>query len=375
MLDVHLIKQSTYRERLKKTRTLMQEEGIDAICVVPRANLNYLAGCELDIEKRFCLAIFPLDEEPLIVAPLSQEGRAKKATSVSDIRIWTDDEDPIGITVRAMEERRLSKSKIGLDQAMWWEYAYRLQEVLPRASFVECGRILNILRMTKSNEEISTMKTAIRIVENGIKAGFESLRVGSTERDIWWSVAEKIASEGGDITACPWNVHAGRNSEIGGLPTTNTKIKRGDLVQFDVAISCQGYFGDITRNAIIGAPSQEMRSIQKIVLDAQSKAMEAIRPGVSAESVYIVARDEVKGKGHGKQLRYRLGHGIGLELHEQPFISPGNRIILEPGMVFTNEPNVLVPGKFGFQIEDIMLVTEDGYDVLSTLDRDMVQLA
>ena len=352
----------------------MQAEGIEAIFVVPKANMNYLAGYHTDIEKRLCTAIFPLDGEPAVVAPATQEARVAKGTWIKDIRIWADGEDPAVSAKKVLEERRISKGSIGLDEAMSWGHAHRLQEALPEARFVDCSKILHDLRMTKSTEELEKMKKAAGIVELGIKAGFESTSVGRTELELWSAVAARITSEGGDVTACPWNVHTGANTAGLGLPTGKSKVQRGDLVHFDVAISYEGYFADITRNAVVGPLTGEMKMIQRIVLDAQMSAMKATRPGVTAEAVDRAARDAIAKKCYGPNFGHRLGHGMGLELHEEPSMASGNRIILRPGMVFTNEPGVRLPGKFGFHTEDIVVVTQDGYDLLSTMDREIVQL-
>lgn len=235
----------------------------------------------------------------------------------------------------------------------------------------ETSEIFGKLRSIKSADEIELIKKATGITIKGIKAGIEAIKVGVSELSVAFEIEREIKESGGEsVPFCI--VLSGENSALPHGSTSSRKIEKGDSVVMDIGATYKGYYADITRTVFVGKAGEEQKRIYNMVLKAQESAVNLVRPKVKACQVDAAARKIIEEAGYGKFFTHRTGHGLGLEVHEEPYISQQNEIALEPGMTFTIEPGIYLPGSFGVRIEDNIVVTVKGKEVLTKMPKDLL---
>jgi Xaa-Pro aminopeptidase len=257
---------------------------------------------------------------------------------------------------------------------MWAEKVLAFRGAMPHTRQVVAGPLLQRLRMRKSTTEIKALREAGAAIDRVHARMDEWLRVGRTEREVGRDIADAIISEGHcrvDFVI----VASGPNGASPHAEVSDRVIEAGDAVVVDIGGTTEaGYCSDETRTYSLGHPPAEFSECYAVLLRAQVAACEHARPGVTAESVDAVGRDLITAAGYGKAFMHRTGHGIGLETHEEPYIVAGNRTVLEPGMTFSIEPGIYLPGKHGARIEDIVAITENGSERLNQRPRDLAVL-
>jgi len=257
---------------------------------------------------------------------------------------------------------------------MWAEKVLAFRAAMPLAQQVLAGPVLRHLRMRKSTVEIQALRSAGAAIDRVHVRMAEWLRVGRTEREVGRDIADAIITEGHaqvDFVI----VASGPNGASPHAQVSDRVLEAGDTVVVDIGGTTEaGYCSDETRTYSLGNPPADVRDYYAVLLRAQMTACKHARPGVTAESVDAAARDLIADAGYGEAFLHRTGHGIGLETHEEPYIVAGNRTVLEPGMVFSIEPGIYLPGKHGARIEDIVVVTDDGSERLNQRPRDLAVL-
>jgi Xaa-Pro dipeptidase len=244
-----------------------------------------------------------------------------------------------------------------------------LSRNLPGAEFIPATHLVESLRLIKSSAEIEAMRVAARLTEKATQAGFQALTQGISELEIL-SVCVRTMLEGGaDEPAFTAQVSFGKMTEVCMAPASHNTLLRGDMVMFDMGCLYEHYVGDLSRTRVFGTPTAEQLKIYDLVLAAQEAAIALVRPGVTAEELDRVARDIISQAGYGECFNHWLGRGEGLDLHERPFVEQGDSMPLRPGMVFSVEPGIYLQGVGGARVEEMVLVTDTGHEVISDMSH------
>ncbi len=251
-----------------------------------------------------------------------------------------------------------------------YDYYRRLKKALGGKGLVSFSKRLEKLRVRKSKGEIGCIRKAIQILEKGFDYAAQKMAPGVRERDLAISIEGELKKNGAESLSFDIIVASGKRSALPHGKASSKIIRKGDLVVLDMGVSYGGYHSDKTRTFMIGSVSAKKRGIYGIVKEAQRRAIEAVRPGMAASELDSIAREYIAEKGYGRYFGHGTGHGIGLEVHEPPYIAPGSGDVLEEGMVFTVEPGIYVPGLGGVRIEDVVLVTSAGRRVLTKTGKE-----
>ncbi len=352
----------------------MQNKGIDSMLLCKPENLFYLSGVRVQITTRPLILIFNLDSKPVFVIPKLEEDHVKEMSWSGEIRTYSDAEfldeswyKHVGEVLKENSLERMGIEKNYMNLGMF----ENIKNVAPtKSEFEDCSNLLVDLRITKSEEEIAATRDAIRIVEEGHKYVNSLLREDASEKQIAMKLFFKLLELGLEREKLPIVLSGPRGALPHGIPSENT-LKKGDFIVIDYSGKVRGYTGDVTRTPVLGKPSEKQKDVYNTVLQANCEARDAIKPGMKASEIDAIARTIIAKAGYGPYFIHRTGHGMGLETHERPFIGSTDHTVLQPGMIFTIEPGIYFPGKFGVRIEDNVLVTDDGYETLTTLSREL----
>ncbi len=353
----------------QKLVELMNNKGISSLMLIPSPNLYYATGLQIHLSERLITAIIPAKQESMVICPSFEEERIRNSTYITDIRTWDEDEDPFKLTGNCLSELEFSSESIALDGNMPFNFYSRLADVLPHTQFVDSSPLLNTARITKSDEEIHLLKRASSITAEGILESIEQTSVGMTELDVAQIVKEHLSKRSGEPASCL--VQSGPNSAIPHGSASDRKIEKNDVLLIDAGTTIAGYYGDITITTVIGEPSERFKKIYDLVLRANRAGFERADEGIPCEAVDKTARDLIVSEGFGEYFTHRLGHGIGLEVHEHPYLVNGNKQKLEVGMAVTIEPGIYIHGEFGVRIEDDVVISKDGAERLSKIPREL----
>ncbi|MFQ6080631.1 MAG: M24 family metallopeptidase [Candidatus Bathyarchaeia archaeon] len=361
-----------FEKRLGRLRKLADEQDIEGFFVTSEPNMRYFTGFSALAIERLAGIVIPVNaKEPVLIVPKLEEEKAMKLSFFKDIRSYTDAENPAKLLGKVVSELNLTKGTVGVESFLPFKFYKMLKGAAPSLEVKEASDIFQKLRSVKSTEEINIMKKAAKIVIKGIKAGIEMVRAGTSELSVAFEIERTIKESGGEfVPFCI--VLSGENSALPHGSTSKRKIRRGDAVLMDIGATFKGYYADVTRTVFVEEASQKQRRVYDIVLGAQESAVKFVKPQVKAREVDETARKIITEAGYGEFFTHRTGHGLGLEVHEEPYISQINEITLEPGMTFTVEPGIYLPNKFGVRIEDDVAVTEKGRTVLSKLSKDLL---
>lgn len=359
-------------DRLARAQRATGTADVDALLVTPGADLRYLTGYDaMPLERLTCL-VLPAEGEPTLVVP-RLERPAAEASGVGaamEIRDWPETEDPVAMVARMLPGAR----RVAVDDRMWAEKVLRFRAAMPDAEQVLGGGILGALRVRKSPDEVAALRDAAAAIDRVHARMGEWLRPGRAEQEVGTDIANAIVAEG-HARADFIIVASGPNGASPHHQTGDRVIETGDPVVVDIGgTTAAGYCSDATRTYAVGEPAAEFAEAYEALLRAQLAACEHARPGVTAESVDAAARDVLTDAGLGEYFVHRIGHGIGLETHEQPYLVAGNTEALEPGMAFSIEPGFYLPGRYGARIEDIVVTTEDGVERLNLRPRELAVL-
>lgn len=368
---------SLFISRQKKLVSALQQSGMEALAINPGPSLVYLTGLHFHLMERPVVAIFVPGQAPALVLP---ELEAGKASSVPfDIQTFPYDEDPANwppAFKRAAEAVGLDGKAAGVEPTRLRFLELRLLEgAAPRARFTSAETSLGMLRMIKDEQEIQAMQKAVEIAQKALQNTLHVIQPGVTEREVAAELTLQLLKAGSD-SLLPFApiVCAGPNSANPHAVPGDRPMQVGDLLVIDWGATYNGYFSDLTRTFAIGRVDAEMEKIVDIVHQANRAGLAAVRPGRPASEVDAAARQVIEAAGYGEYFIHRTGHGLGLEEHEAPYMRAGNEMLLEPGMTFTIEPGIYLPGRNGVRIEDDVVVTGQGGRSLSELPRELVTL-
>jgi len=357
-------------ERLDRARILAEQMGVDALLVTPGADLRYLTGyAAKPLERLTCLVLTQRGVH--LVVPALERAAAEAAGVSVPIVTFGETDDPYRIVAELAGDVEV----VAVDDQMWASRVFALQEAFGEAQFALGGELVSTLRMVKDAEEVRALREAAAAIDRVHARMGEWLRPGRTEREVGADIARAILDEGHEQVDFVI-VGSGPNGASPHHEVSDRVIGAGEPVVVDIGgTTAAGYCSDSTRNYVVGGePDPGYLAMMEVLKHAQQAQREHARPGVTAESVDQVGRRIIAEAGYGDRFIHRTGHGIGQETHEEPYIVEGNTRVLEPGMAFSIEPGIYVEGHWGARIEDIVVCTEDGLEVLNHSPRDLVRL-
>ncbi len=365
---------ATLRARLDRTRAAAADAATDALLIGPGSDLRYLIGQAGGSFERLSVLLVPAtDADPVLVLPaLEEPGYADVPTDELgvDVVTWVDGEDPY----RIVADRLGKPGRVAVSDTMAALHVLRLRDAVADAEQTLAGPVLRDLRMCKDAAELAALRRAAEAIDRVHARMGEWLRPGRTEAEVGADITEAIVAEGhthADFVI----VGSGPNGASPHHDVSDRVIEAGDVVVVDIGGPIpEGYNSDSTRTYAVGEPAAEIAEAYAVLQRAQEAAVQAVRPGATAHEVDAAARDLLTEAGLGELFIHRTGHGIGLDVHEEPYIMSGNDLPLQPGMAFSVEPGVYRAGQWGARIEDIVVVTADGVEPLNTRPHELVVL-
>jgi len=352
-------------QRLAKARALMQQNGIGAIIVEAGPSLDYFTGVQWWRSERLTAAVIPAQGEPILVTPFFEKPSVSETLNVpAEIRTWNEDEEPLKLVADFLRERGAANAPVGFEETNRFFILDRLQQQLPGARVVSANAVVRGCRMIKSPAELALMQAANEMMLASLRYAGERTRAGMVPADINAMIAAAQKRLGANYD--PGLILIGESSAYPHGSHKPQVVKRGEIVLMDCTCSVHGYQADITRTFVFGGdPSAEQRKLWDQVHRGQQIAIEAAKLGAPCGSVDDAVRRVYESWGYGPGYRlpgtpHRTGHGIGMEVHEPAYLVHGDRTPLAPGMCFSDEPGIYIPGKFGVRIEDCWHVTEGG---------------
>jgi Xaa-Pro dipeptidase len=360
--------------RLSKLSQSLQASGLDAIALNPSSSLVYLTGLHLHLMERPTVVLFPADQPPVVILP-ELEMLKVKALSY-EVKAFPYGENPLEwgrVFQCAVESLGLDGKRIGVEpRAMrLLEYQY-IKVGAPNADFPDASDVVSRLRIHKDADEVATMRKAVKVAQSALEATIPLIKIGMTEKELAAELMVQLLRNGStsEMAFSPI-ISGGPNSANPHATPSDRKLQPGDLLVVDWGALVDGYISDLTRTFAVGEVDAEYQKIHRIVQEANAAGRAASKPGVPCADVDIAARTVIEKAGYGQYFTHRTGHGIGMEGHEDPYMRGDNMQILEPGMAYTVEPGIYLPGRNGVRIEDNMVITTTGADCLSDMPREI----
>ncbi len=360
------------RERIEKARRLLTEHRIDALMLTGGTSLRYFSGIGWGLSERLFAMVLPAKGEPFFVSPAFEEDRAREqiargpfSGSSADVRTWQEDESPYARIAQGLAERGIRTGTLGIEETVRFVFSDGVSQEAPGLRIVSGTRVSAGCRMTKDGHELELMRLASRVTLKAYEAAYRALKEGMTQDDFADLVSaahDKLGFEGGA------GVQVGPYSALPHGSLTPQVIKEGTILLIDGGCSVEGYQSDISRTFVLGKPADKMKKVFEIERRAQDAALAAARPGVACEVVDRAARQIITDAGFGPDYKFfthRVGHGMGMDGHEWPYLVRGNTLPLAPGMVFSDEPGIYIRGEFGVRVEDDMVITESGAELFT----------
>lgn len=364
--DVKPVPLEEYGKRIDKARRLLKANGASALLVEAGSSLRYFTGFSWGRSERTFAFLIPVRGKPAFVSPAFEKGRAEEQIQFpdADVRIWQENESPFKVIGSILADRKVKSGRLFVEPTTRYFLITGMQRDIPGLEVADGRPVSDGCRMTKSPLELEYMRLANRITKRAYRVAFQSLREGMEASAIASIVREahrRMGVSGGAM------VLLGPNSALPHGSRTPRKLRSGDVVLIDGGCSLQGYRSDVTRTGVFGKPSDKQRKVWDIVFEAQTRALKTARPGVQCQAVDHAARSFIAESGYGPGYRYfthRLGHGIGLDGHESPYLVQGNTLKMKSSMTFSDEPGIYIVGEWGIRHEDIMAITEEGAELL-----------
>ena len=358
-------------ERQERARRLMSENGLEAIVLMEGTSLRYFTGMRWWGGERTFALVLPAKGDAFYVCPAFEEGRAREQIGNSPdagqagVRTWQEDENPYRLIAQGFKDRGIASGKIGIEEAVRFVFADGIAKAAPQATFASATAVTAGCRMIKSAHEIALMRLASQVTLAVYKAVYQAMHDGMTQHDV-----SELIERGYNRMGFPGeaSVMVGEYSAFPHGSAMPQVIHEGSIVMIDDGCTVEGYESDITRTVVLGKASDKMKQVFDIVHRAQAAALAAARPGAECGAVDAAARKVITEAGYGPDYKYfthRLGHGMGMDGHEWPYLVRGNATKLQVNMTTSNEPGIYIRGEFGIRLEDDMHVTENGAELFT----------
>jgi Xaa-Pro dipeptidase len=367
------------RGRLEKARRLMAEQKIDALFLTGGTSLEYFTGIKWGLSERLLAVVVPARGTAFLVTPKFEEERALEQAHEgplgkdAEVLAWEEDEDPYALVARGLRARGMATGTIGVEETVRHVFSDGAAHALPGARVTSGTPVTAGCRVIKDAHELALMRHASAVTLKAYEAAWASLKEGMTQGDFARLVSQAHQQLGYQGAA---GVQVGKYSALPHGSATPQTVREGSILLIDGGCKVEGYASDISRTFVLGKPTQKMKDVFDIERRAQDAALAAARPGVPCEAVDAAARKVIADAGYGPGYKYfthRVGHGMGMDGHEWPYLVKGNKLPLAPGMTFSDEPGIYIPGEFGVRLEDDMVITETGAELFtpqsSSLER------
>src|SRR5215472_13857707 len=358
-------------QRQERARQLMRDNNLDAILMIGGTSLVYFTNIRWWNSERLFAAILPAKGDPFYVCPAFEEDRAREQIANgpggnnADVRTWQEDEDPYHLVAAGLKDRGISSGHLGIEERTTFVFSDGIAKAAPQVNITSATLVTAGCRMIKTQHELTLMRLANQVTLEAYEAVYKSLRAGMSQYD-FANLIDAAYSRLGFRGGASVNV-----GEASALPHGSAKpqiIREGTIVLIDDGCTAEGYQSDITRTFVLGKPTDKMRKVFDIVHQAQSAALKQARPGAPLESIDAAARKVIVDAGYGPGFKYfthRVGHGLGMDMHEWPYLIDNNmwglppHPVLQANMTTSDEPGIYIPGEFGIRLEDDLHVTED----------------
>jgi Xaa-Pro dipeptidase len=365
------------RGRVEKARRLMAEHKIDALLLTGGTSLVYFSGIQWGLSERLFGLVMPRAGEPFVVCPAFEEDRAREQfatspfTGTADVRTWEEHESPYERVAQGLKDRGVAAGRLGIEETVRHVFSDGIAQASPALRLVSGTPVTAGCRVVKDQHELALMKIASAATLKAYEAAWQALKEGMTQQDFQRLIAaahDKLGYPGGASV---------QTAEFSALPHGSIQpqvIREGTIILIDGGCSVEGYVSDISRTFVLGKPTDKMKAVFDLEFAAQTAALKAARPGVPCEAVDAAARKVIEDGGYGPGYKYfthRVGHGMGMDGHEWPYLVKGNTLPLAPGMTFSDEPGIYIPGEFGVRLEDDMFITENGAELMTPQSRSL----
>ena len=379
-----LFPREEYAARLGRAREVMERTGLAALFLTGPKNLTYLTGYRTNLFSstfRPFTAVIPLAGDPVLLLPNLEEGLGRGTCWFADIRIWgggAEAKDPLTLAAQVFKEKDLAEARVGIERGMGHRLGMTLDQfddlrrLLPAVTWTDSGALLWELRMVKSPAEVAYMRRACRITDQAIGAAVSLAREGVSEVELQVAMGETMMREGADTIRSLTVASGPQRYAMLNPPASDRRLRRGEMVNFDVGAIYRGYHADLTRGFFIGEASPRQREFYQAALEIFNETCEAVRPGETFHDVDHAAEGAITRRGYREYMLHRTGHSLGTEVHEHPSIGPGEQTALVPGMVLAIEPGIYDFSIGAFRIEDNVVVTEQGCELLSNAPRELI---
>jgi Xaa-Pro dipeptidase len=362
------------QSRLDKLNASLRNSDLDAVILNPGPTLTHLTGLRFHLMERPVVLMFAKDQDPAIVLP---ELELQKVASLPyTLQVFVYPENPSewdGAFRKAAQALGLDGKRIGVEPRQLRLLEFRhVKAGAPEAEYPDASDVLSALRLRKDRAEVEAMRRAVKIAQAALEATIPLIKIGRTEKELSSELVVQLLKSGSEpeMPFAPI-VSGGPNAANPHASPSERKLQAGDLLVIDWGATYDGYISDLTRTFAVGQVEEEYVKIHRIVQEANAAGRAAAKPGVPCANVDQAARAVIEQAGYGRFFTHRTGHGIGMEGHEEPYMRGDNLQVLEPGMAFTVEPGIYLPERNGVRVEDNVVITETGADVLSDMPREI----
>lgn len=358
------------RSRIEKARRLMREHDLGALMLTGGTTLNYFTGIRWGLSERLFAVVLPVTGRAFVVSPAFEEDRAREQLALgpldsTEVLTWEEDESPHDLVASGLRDRGLATGNLGVEETVRFVYSDGVARSAPSLTLKDAIPVTAGCRGVKDDHELALMRLASTVTIRAYKAAYEALDEGMTQNDFRNLVSQAHQQLGFSGSA---GVQVGEYSALPHGSVTPQVVREGSILLIDGGCSVEGYRSDLSRTFVLGQPSDKMKSVFEIELAAQTAALNAARPGVECQAVDAAARKVIVDAGYGPDYEFfthRVGHGMGMDGHEWPYLVRGNTLPLAPGMTFSDEPGIYIRGEFGVRLEDDMVITENGAELMT----------
>jgi Xaa-Pro dipeptidase len=359
------------QQRIERAQRLMKDNKIDAISMMGGTSLEYFSNVRWGNSERLFFMVLPQRGEPFFVAPSFEEDRAREAIAAGPVGsnahllTWHEDESPYEKVAFGLKERGVITGRVGMEETVKFVFTDGIAKAAPQMSVVSATAVTAGCRAIKSPAELALMRVASSVTLQAYEAAWKEMRAGMTQIEFAELVSaahQKLGFKGGA------GVQVGENSALPHGSRQPQVIREGTILLIDGGCVVEGYESDLSRTFVLGKPADKMKRVFDIVHSAQTAAVKTAKPGLACEAVDAAARKVIEDGGFGPGYKYfthRVGHGLGLDGHEWPYLVKGNKLTLATHMTFSDEPGIYIRGEFGVRLEDDMHITDDGAELLT----------
>jgi Xaa-Pro dipeptidase len=367
-----MLDKSIYQSRMDQIQKQLDANNADFALLTPSSNFEYIVGYHYLMRERLVALLIRRGSPSELIVPAFEESDHASRTWIKEIVAWEEDENPYTIIADEIRTKNGGVT-VFLDETLPLGIYWSLEKAFGNFQKVHSlSSTLNSLRIIKSEDEVALMRRAGHIIDDAVMKGFSEAQLGMTELQVKQVIQEEIIRQ--NATPSFATVQFGKNSALPHADSSSRDLRKGDAILMDCGCSIDGYNTDMTRVGVMGDPTKELELVHSIVRKAEEAAIEKVSRGMACGTVDGIARRVIEDAGYGDYFTHRLGHGIGLEVHEPPYLVRGNAQELGAGMCHSIEPGIYLEGQFGVRIEDLVYIQEEGPEVITYSPKDLIIL-